>query len=351
MGRKWSLPRLVLGALIGAVVLTIFVTAGTSTASLGAFNTNWDGTSGIRTTAEKADTSVTIARNVSTYATVPPNQSVAFVLSPDESYGAETARLRSYVRSGGTLLVAEDYRSNGNEILAAVGATARVDGRPLRDEQRAGPSPAFPKASANNSHPTTADVNTLVLNHGSVVEPGNATVLANSSSFSYLDTNGNEALDDSETLTSRPVVTTERVGQGTVIVVSDPSLFLNSMLERGDNRRFLRAVIGEKEHVLLDVSHSVSVPPLVALQLSLQDSPVGIVLVGMLSVTAVLVVASSPEKPLWIRDRGGTPADSTLSQDDVLATLRNRHPDWDEERIQRVTDSLIQTDTNDRTDD
>ncbi|MDS0280801.1 DUF4350 domain-containing protein [Haloarcula onubensis] len=352
MGGDWSLPRLLLGALAVAVGLTLVVAAGTSSASLGAYNTDWDGTSQVRAAAESADTPTTVARNVSAYATVPANRTLAVVLSPDEPYGPEAEAIRSYVRAGGTLLVAEDYGRGGNELLEAVGATARIDGRPLRDEQRAGPSPAFPKASANASRPTTAGVDTLVLNHGSVVDPGNATTLANSSSFSYLDGDRDGELDDAEELAARPVLTTERVGRGTVVTVSDPSVFLNSMLERGNNGAFLAGLVGQHDHVLLDVSHTTAVPPLVALRLSLQNSPLGIVFAGALSIAVVLTLADSRASPGWLRDRNEPAVDrGTLSRDDVRAAVRARHPDWDDERIQRVTNSLIQSDTNERTDD
>lgn len=352
MDRDWAPPRLLLGALVGAVLLALAVAAGTSTASLGAYNTDWDGTSQVRAAAESSGTPTTVARNVSAYSEVPANGTLAVVLSPDENYSADGRAVRSYVRSGGTLLVAEDYGSGGNELLETVGGTARVDGRPLRDERRAGPSPAFPRASANRTHPLTAGVDTLVLNHGTAVEPGNATTLANSSSFSYLDGNRNEELDDAEELAARPVVTTERVGEGQVIVVSDPSIFLNSMRERGDNGAFLSGLIEQHDRILLDVSHRDAVPPLVALRLSLQESPLGIVLAGALSVGVVVVLAGSRGTLKRLRNRGAQSVDrSGLSREDVLATVRARHPEWDDERVERVTDSLIQRGVNDRTDD
>jgi len=348
---EWPLPRVLLAALTGAVVVALLVGAGTSSASLGAYNTGWDGTSQVSAAAEASGTSTTVARNVSSYADTEPDGTLAVVLSPDDRYGPAAGTVGSFVRSGGTLLVAEDYGSGGNELLRAVGADARVDGRPLRDEERAGPSPAFPRAAVNSSHPVTRGVDTLVLNHGTVVEPGNATVVANSSSFSYLDGNRNRTLDDSETLRARPVVTVEDVGNGTVIVVSDPSVFLNSMQERGDNAAFLTGLVSRHETVLLDVSHTRSVPPLVALQLALRDSPLGIVLVGVLSIGAVLALLSDRRLPR-LRDRGRSGVDAaTLSRSDVLTVLRNRHPEWDEDRIQRVTRSLIQSDTNEGTDD
>ncbi|MFC6863886.1 DUF4350 domain-containing protein [Halomicroarcula sp. GCM10025817] len=340
----YSYPRLVLVALLGTLVVTLAVAAGTSAASLGAYNSAWDGTSEIRTTAASADTATVLAQNVSAYEQATPNRTVAFVLSPTESYGDnETAPIASFVQAGGTLVVAEDYGPHSNPLLGDVGATARVDGTPLRDEQRAGPSPAFPKATPGRNHSYTTDVDSLMLNHGSVVRPGDATVLVNSSSFSYLDTNGDETLDDTETLTSRPIVTVEQVGQGTVVVISDPSIFLNAMLERSDNAAFLQALVGPPETVLLDVSHTAALPPLVAVRLWLQDVSVPTFAIGTLSVLAVVVLLSGRAtlRPLerWRAESVEPPG---LSSDEIANSIRKQHPDWDEERVGRVTDSLIQ---------
>lgn len=352
MVRDWSLPRVVLATLIGAVVVALVVAGSTSAVSFGVFNTNWDGTSQVSAVAEETNTRTTVARSVSDYPAAPSNDTLAVVLSPDEPYGNEANTIRSYVRDGGTLLVAEDYGSGGNELLEAVGATARIDGRPLRDETRADPGPAFPEATVNSSHPTTTGVETLVLNHGSVVEPGNATVLANSSPFSYLDGNRNEALDESEVITSHPVVTTEQVGQGTVIVVSDPSIFLNAMLDRGDNRAFLKVLVEDRAHVVLDVSHTTALPPLVAARLALQDSALGIVILGALSILAVLLATDSRRSLPWRSSPDSDPTSGVaMSHEEIVRAVRERHEEWTDERIARVTDSLIQADDNDRTDD
>ena len=340
----YSYPRLVLVALLGTLVVTLAVAAGTSAASLGAYNSAWDGTSEIRTTAASTHTATVLAQNVSAYEQATPNRTVAFVLSPTESYGDNgTAPIASFVQAGGTLVVAEDYGPHSNPLLEDVGATARVDGTPLRDEQRAGPSPAFPKATPGRNHSYTTDVDSLMLNHGSVVRPGEATVLVNSSSFSYLDTNGDGTLDDTETLTSRPVVTVEQVGQGTVVVISDPSIFLNAMLERSDNAAFLQALVGPPETVLLDVSHTAALPPLVAVRLWLQDASVPTFAIGTLSVLAVVVLLSprATLRPLerWRAESVEPPG---LSSTEIANSIRKQHPDWDEERVDRVTDSLIQ---------
>ena len=289
--RDYSYPRLVLLGLAAALAVTVVVAAGTSSASLGAFNSAWDGTTELRTAAESSGAETTIAQNVSAYGRSGSNETIAVVLSPAEAYNdSEAAAVERFVRDGGTLLVAEDYRPHGNALLEAVGAQARVTGVPLRDERNAGPSPAFPKTRPIETHPLTSGVDELMLNHGTTVEPGNATVLVESSAYSYLDRNRNEELDDTESLARRPVVTAESVGEGSVVVVSDPSVFLNAMAERGDNAAFTRAVVTSHDAVLLDVSHSPALPPLVTLRLALEGSGVALFLAGTLSVLALFAL-------------------------------------------------------------
>lgn len=306
--RERSYPRIVLVGLAAALAVTLVVAAGTSSASLGAFNPAWDGTTELRTAAESSGAETTVARNVSAYDRTAPNETIAVVLSPATAYnGSETAAVERFVRDGGTLLVAEDYRPHGNELLDAVGAQARVTGVPLRDERNAGPSPAFPRTEPVGTHPLTTGVEELMLNHGTTVEPGNATTLVESSAYSYLDRNRNEELDDEESLARRPVLTVESVGEGRVAVLSDPSVFLNAMAERGDNAAFTRAVVTSHEAVLLDVSHSPALPPLVTLRLALEGSGVALFLAGTLSVLAVVVLAEPSGLVGRLRERPSVP--------------------------------------------
>lgn len=353
MRTDYSYPQLLLTVLLISVAGTVLLVAGTSSASLGAYNSQWDGTSEVRAAAHSAGTATTVAQNTSAYGTLAPNETVAVVLSPTEPYRTtDTDNVRSFVRAGGTLLIAEDYGQGGNELLNDVGADARIDGRPLRDERRAGPSPAFPRVTPVANHTYTAGISELMLNHGSAVDPGTATTLVHSSEFSYLDTNRNGELDDDETLTARPVVTVESVGSGTVLVVSDPSIFLNAMLDRSDNAAFLETIVGTHDTVLLDVSHSEALPPLVTLQLFFQRSGAAVFIAGCLSVIAILTLSKPAAVRSWFRrrrDRHITPP--TRSTAEISDAIRTRHPGWDDARVERVTDSLMRHRQKGETDD
>jgi hypothetical protein len=286
VGLDWrdaSSPRGLLAALVLAFLVVLVVAGSTSTAAFGLYNGAWDGASGVRAVASSSGADATVVTNASAYDDVSPNGTVAFVVAPTEPYTAgDRARLRAFVRSGGTLVVAEDVGDGGNEVLRSVGADARFDGRLVRDMRNHGPTTAMPLADPVENVSAFAAVDEVMLNHGTVVDAGdgNVTVLATTSEYAYLDVDDDDEADENETFAARPVVTAERVGEGRVVAVSDPSVFINAMTDRASNEAFLRALVGGNERVLLDHSHSGSTPPVRAALLFLRGSPLAQVAVG-----------------------------------------------------------------------
>jgi len=337
-----SLPQLLLAAYTALTLIALFYAASTSSAAFGVYNSQWDGAGELRDVAVDAGANATVGTNVSQYPTTGADGTVAVVLSPAEPYSpSERTRIAEFVQSGGTLVVAEDYRPQGNALLAAVGADARFDGRPLYDNRNYYRNSSFPEATPAGDYPETAGVDTVVLNHGTTVRPGAATTLVNTSEYAYLDTNGNAQLDNGEELASRPVVTRESVGDGRVIAVGDPSVFVNAMLERGDNRRFVRNLLADRDATLLDYSHASSVPPVAAAVLAVQRSDTLLLLCGVVLVGALLAFDRRLDERLRDRLREGHERDPHLTPDAVEQYLRTRYPDWETAQIERVTEAVI----------
>ncbi|AQL42266.1 hypothetical protein BV210_05855 [Halorientalis sp. IM1011] len=347
-------------AVFAVVVATAVVFAGsTSTAAYAPHNPSWDGTSELRAQTESAGAEWDLARATAAYGSVDPDGTVAVVLSPDREYGTdEAAAVRSFVRDGGTLVVAEDYGSNGNELLDAVNASARVDGRSLRDERNYYRSPALVDAT-NVSDELAADgVESLTLNHGTAVHPNGSTVLVATSPYGYLDGNQNGELDDSESLRSHPVATSESVGEGRVVVVGDPSVFINAMQEREGNSAFVRTLVDEDDRVLVDISHGEPVPPLAMAVLVLRETPLAQLLVGTSAIFALAVWTTRPSllergRTRLARLRGHRPAfedDGVVSREAVLEHVAARHPEWDRDRVERLVDTDLDASPGDRDD-
>jgi hypothetical protein len=347
-------PHVLLAGMAVVTVAAVVVGASTTTVAFSAYNYEWDGTSELQKQADAVGAESTVLRNVSEYGSAPPNETVAVVLSPDEEYGPEEAsRIRQFLERGGTLVVADDFGSNANPLLASLGVTARIDGTPVRDERNNFRSSALVVANNVTDDPLTRGVPGLVLNHGSVVRPGEATILVNTSSYAYLDRNRNGAIDPDESLERRPVATVERIGSGEVIVVSDPSVFINSMLERPGNRAFVRNLFRTSDHVLIDHSHSSEIPSLPLAVLVVRGSPIAQVGLGTLGLA--FIAAWSRYRPTgYVRERlrrTSNEEPATLSTEDVVTAVGRRHPEWDENRVRRVVQRLDRTDDTDAVSD
>jgi len=343
MDRPFGYPQAVLVALTVVTVVGLVIAASTSSAAFGSYNDAWDGASALRDDARAAGAESEIVRNTSRYASGSPNGTLAVVLSPESEYGpAATDRLRAFVRNGGTVLVAEDFGPHANDLLARIGADARITGGMLRDERYNYRSPALPIARNVSNHTLTRGVDGLTLNHGSPVEPNNASVLVSTSGVAYVDGNRNAELDDEDPVGSFPVATTESVGDGRVIVVGDPSAFINTMLDRSGNRAFVRSVFGAHERVLLDYSHAGGLPPLSVALLVVRDAPLLQGLVGLVGLAVVGLVARRPDAlgrlagAMADDERGPEPDHESLTR-----YVRRQHPDWDDERIERVIRGIM----------
>lgn len=346
--RDRDYPRALLGVLTVVVLVGLVVGASVSSVSFGLYNSRWDGASSLQEQAELVGTQAEITRDTDVYGRAEPNSTAAVILSPNEPYTeAEVKEIRRFVRRGGTLVVAEDFREHSNDLLEALGAKARLDGRILLDKQFNWRSPTLPVATNVSNHSLVANVSQLTLNHGTAVQPNGATILITSSQFGFLDTNGNGDIDASEQLGTYPVATVESIGQGRVLVVSDPSIAINAMLEREGDRAFVQSILARHERVLLDYSHAPGFPPLALAVLLLRQSTLLQLVVG---IGGILAIAAWVQNPNWQRkivnrinqSREGSqrPGSPLASEAAMIEYMADKHPAWDRERIERVVKAV-----------
>lgn len=342
-GYEVTYPRALLAALVAVLAVAAGVGLTTSSAAFGAYNPAWDGTQTLRGVADDSGAEAVIGQSMAPYRTADPNATTAVIVSPSENYTAEQAEtIGEFVSAGGTLFVAGDFGAPTNELLADLGVSTRVVGAPVRDDQRNYRTPAFPVATNVTESNLTTNVSRVTLNYPSLLAPGaDARVLVSTSGFAYVDENGNEELDDSETVASYPVIAVEAYGEGRVVVSSDPSMFVNAMLEPPDNRQFAQNLFADREAVVFDYTHTASVPIAVAIVLAIADSPwLQLLVAALLAGGAALAWRERviPES-VAVRLFGDSepPAESVrIPHEQVVAGIERRHPDWDSDRVERV---------------
>lgn len=211
---------------------------------------------------------------------------------------AELKELHSFVTQGGTLVLADDY-GFGNQILEYFGLKARFSGQVIFDPLFNHKNKWFPQIFHIVSSSVTSNTENLVLNHATgLIDVETGDTLALSSSFSFLDLNDNEAWDEGEPTGPLPVISRHNLGRGKVILISDPSIFINSMGSIESNYTFIQNVAAITPFQLfIDQSH---LPPSNLHQTrnllaSIRDSvtaPVG-------ALSLVIVVVTITLMPIW----------------------------------------------------
>ena len=170
---------------------------------------------------------------------------------------ADVARLRSYLVEGGVLILADDY-AYGNSVLEGLGVSARFTQAPLVDPLFNYRTANFPLATKLAPSPLTDGVSSIALSFATTLVDEGLTVVASSSAFSFLDLNNNGALNDGDPPGPLPVVGHTPVGAGNLILLADPSVFIEAMLSAGDNGQFVRNLLasaGADSRVFFDGSH------------------------------------------------------------------------------------------------
>ena len=215
---------------------------------------------------------------------------------------AELEELNSFVTLGGTLVLADDY-GFGNQVLEYLGLRARFSGQVLLDPLFSYKNKWFPRISHLTSGSVTSNTESLILNHATCLSDVEADdVLALSSSFSFLDLNDNQVRDEDEPTGPLPVISRHSLGSGQLILISDPSIFINSMETIESNYDFIQNLAAiTTSRLLIDQSH---LPPsnlhqtknLLAYTRSFLVTPAGTLGLVIVALTITLM-------PIWHRRR------------------------------------------------
>jgi len=217
---------------------------------------------------------------------------------------SELEDVTRFVSGGGTLVLADDY-GYGNQVLSSLGIEARFSGQALLDPLFNYKNEQLPRVFHFSPGAVTDGVNSLVLNHATcLTDVGAGEILAMSSSFSFIDINNNRQWDEDEPAGAMPVISGHSLAGGRVILVSDPSIFINSMDSLDDNYSAIENIAGiSSSQLYLDQSHLPHsdlhyTKNLLADVRSVLTTPV-----GTLALVAVLLILIL--RPIWPRKGGG----------------------------------------------
>lgn len=191
-------------------------------------------------------------------------ESLMAIIGPGVEFAKDdSSAVRHFLEAGGIVLLADDF-GTGNSLLRALGVAANFSGKPLADLLYYDAGPSFPLIVDFSLSPVTTNVTTILMNGPSYIEVGNSSqvsVLARSTMFSFIDTNRDNQLAMNESLDSYSVMASVKIERGLLVLVSDPGMFVNEMIDFYDNMRLFRNLLKMGGgSLLLDVAHLSKAP-------------------------------------------------------------------------------------------
>ncbi len=344
------------------LALSLVVPVVGTTTDFSIYNAGWNGTSGLAVRTYKTGEFVPALELRGTDASIEPAiialdrveldplTSSIIIIGPSRTFTkADGDYMSDFLQGGGTVLLADDFGS-ANTLLAYLDTSSRFTKNLVLDlafEKK----PEFVVAYNFEESDLTEEVSTILLNYPSSLKPSaSAEVLATTSQASWVDLNDNMYKDDNEVSGPFPLLSVEQVGKGTLILLADPSILINSMYDQLDNSVLVDNILAflseGRTDILIDESHRNFFDPLSFTSNVLmgigEDAKLALIIIivvafflattDVLQMTCRFILKSM--NTAWSRvlrkftKEQATMPDAFLNDDEILRRVMERHPNW-----------------------
>lgn len=210
---------------VAVVATVLFVPAVSRAAPFDPNGTDWEGCSRLVEIAkeELGPSRVQVVDEID-YEHLGPTDGL-LLLHPEGTYDLD--ELSTFMKLGGRLAVIDDF-GDGDRLLERF--RIQRGPSPVDPLQMLHGNPQLPIATPSSGHPIVADVAQVVLNHPTTVRhPDLSTLLK-------IPRVGGDAGPD--------VALAGQVGEGRLVAIGDPSIFINSMMRFPGNRALAKNLVG-----------------------------------------------------------------------------------------------------------
>lgn len=246
--------RLVVIILLFITLCIFLLLISTNNKEFSRYNPGWDGTSQFFDLQDRHFPNT--VNNLSQLSNM--NNSCLLIIAPEEQYSSnQTEYYRKFLLAGNTIILADDF-GTGNSLLKGIGSHISILPGTLSSFDRAMNDSYLVVTNPEDiDHPMIANVSNLVLDKSATLIGGEP--LISSSLFSWIDSDGNHQITNREILGKYSVMAHEKIGDGEIIVLSDPSVFINSMINldpKWGNTIFIENLINSNSYFYLDQINS-----------------------------------------------------------------------------------------------
>jgi len=325
------------------------------------YNSGWNGCSdiGIKTyetgkfqpTVSFDRNELTLSQNSFVSHNIDPQNSTILIIGPKTAFSSsEGTYIQNFLENGGVLLLADDFGS-GNDLLNKINASSRFSGELMLDlsfEKKASFVAIFD--FYNRSHPLTSNFSHMLFNYPTSISAGdNTTVLAASTEMSWLDKNVDGKEDSEESKGPFPVLVIETYGKGEIVLLSGPSLLINSMKDQLGNNIFRENlfyyIYNERDTVVIDESHRDVVMPLQIAYVF--PSTIGLevkVFIVLLVIVAFIVGFTTIPRYMIKKFEHllvkSMDAPKEESLDGIVKQLMEKHPSWSRNKLEKIVQRM-----------
>lgn len=335
-----------------------------TTTDFSIFNSGWNGTSRLAVSTytagkfaptfvvQSTGTDLEVVQMELTEIELDPNMTALVIIGPTEEFTqAEGDYVGDFVRAGGILLLADDF-GTGNTLLEHMGAACRFSNKLVIDLafQK---SAEFPVCFDLEEDPMTSNVTSLLLNYPSTVSLNSSVAdgIAWTSIASWMDENEDRMQDWGEPRGPFCILARESLGNGTLILLSDPSVLINGMQEYMSNKIFaenlVEVVSSGSETVLFDESHRTYFDPVeITTKFTGSITTNGKVAIVLLSFFFMLWIATdlidstfafayrkvrsilARTISIFRREKKAEEEEKGMSIDELVEAVSEKHPEW-----------------------
>jgi len=187
------------------------------------------------------------------------NNSILFIIGVEQSYSEfEASALQEFMNNGGSIVLADDFGYGNTAVSNFQSVGVSLFNKPLYDMRNTNNPSGFFEPGDNASivhlHATPAfggnQQYELLWSQATALKTSQSTTEhAWSSLHSFVDLNGNGEGDADEVANKTgkgiPVIVEAKVGKngGKLMIIADPSMFINDLLDEDDNWEFTRDMV------------------------------------------------------------------------------------------------------------
>lgn len=242
------------GAVILLAALVLVAHLSSNTIEFSRYNDGWNGTSQFFSGLDRHNTlEISDPQQLSAYT----GDHLLLIIAPYRAPSSrETDAYRSFVERGNTILLVDDF-GTGNAILENLGSRITILPGNLSSLDREYADPYSIVVYSATDDDLLNETPALVLNRAAPLSGGDP--LVKTSVLSWIDSNGDGRINSQEELGIFPVMVSETRGKGRIVVLSDPSIFINAMQDLDDkwaNRRLAENFYRYDTPLLIDQMNS-----------------------------------------------------------------------------------------------